>query len=317
MHKPGVPSSVGLSSIPDPGANPVTELPDNALREEGQHATAHIPSGATQGLNRIITISNAKGGVCKTTAAISLAGEAASSGLRVLLIDAAPQASATLSLMPADAIHANKGLTLYNWVRGDADFTDLIHTMRYESYTFDIVPGHKNNDEIDRSNALEVLPAFRDMFENWQSPYDYIFIDTDPSYGILVSMAYMGSQYVLCPVKADLLSTGGAAQLKSQVDKARSFNKSANPTLLGFFLTFFDPRKRSCRDVQDFFRASFPGHFLETVIPDNVRLAETVGMKAPVNLAFPDSKGALAYHNLWMEVKSRVTQSQAAATGVV
>jgi chromosome partitioning protein len=150
------------------------------------------------------------------------------------------------------------------------------------------------------------------MFSTWfDCPYDYIFVDTDPSYGTLVSMAYMGSDYVICPVRADLLSTAGAAQLKMQVERTRGLSGRGLPLLLGFFLTFFDQRKRTCRDVLEFLKETYPDLILETLIPDNVRLAEAAGERLPVNLYAPDSAGALAYAKLWKEIKNRVERQNA------
>ncbi|MGH9822994.1 MAG: ParA family protein, partial [Blastocatellia bacterium] len=152
----------------------------------------------------------------------------------------------------------------------------------------------------------------RDLFQAWTDcPYDYVLIDTDPSYGTLVSMAYMGSDFVICPVKADLLSTAGAAQLKMQVERTRALSARGLPILLGFFLTFFDSRKRTCRDVREFLIQSYPDLVMETVIPDNVRLAEAAGERVPINLYSPDSAGALAYDKLWEEIKNRVHRENA------
>src|SRR5215470_18848070 len=108
-----------------------------------------VRAGETRpGLKRVITISNDKGGVAKTTAAISLAGEAAAENKEVLLLDAAPQASATIALLGGDAIRGKRPI-LYNWLQGDVDFEDLIKQCSFGPYSVDIVPGHRNNDQID------------------------------------------------------------------------------------------------------------------------------------------------------------------------
>jgi chromosome partitioning protein len=264
------------------------------------------PVQSRRSLKRVITVSNDKGGVAKTTAAISLAGEAAAEGKKVLLLDAAPQASATIALLGGDAIRGKRPI-LYNWLQGDIDFEDLIKPVSFGPYSMDIVAGHRNNDQIDRTDPINALPALRDMFAAWTDcPYEYIFLDTDPSYGTLVSMAYMGSDFVICPVRADLLSTAGAAQLKMQVERTRGLSGRGLPILLGFFLTFFDQRKRTCRDVLQFLKDTYPGLIMETLVPDNVRLAEAAGERLPVNLYAPDSSGAQAYGRLWKEIKNRV-----------
>lgn len=263
--------------------------------------------------HRVITLSNNKGGVSKTTSAISLAAGAAADGFRVLLIDAAPQASATASLLTDEewTPESEHGILL-SWLKGDAPFQELIKPIRFKDFQIDLIPSSPKNDQIDRANPLEAVPALREFFESWNdSPYDYIFIDTDPSFGTLVSMAQVGSHFVMCPVQADVLSVDGTIQLTRQLQRARNLTKSQFPALLGFFLSRFDPRRRVCKEALDTLRAAYPDLVFETVIPDNVRVMESPGQKAPVNLTAPDSKGAQAYKALWKEVRDRVERTTA------
>ncbi len=265
--------------------------------------------------HRVITLSNNKGGVSKTTSAISLAAQAAADGCRVLLIDAAPQASATHSLLVDStwSAESDHGILL-SWLKGDAPFQELIKPIRFKDFQIDLIPSSPKNDQIDRSNPLEAVPALREFFESWHdSPYDFIFIDTDPSFGTLVSMAQVGSHFVICPVQADVLSVDGTIQLTRQLQRARNLTKSQFPTLLGFFLSRFDSRRRVCKEALDTLRAAYPDSVFETVIPDNVRVMESPGQKAPVNLTAPDSKGALAYKSLWKEVRERVERTATSA----
>lgn len=259
--------------------------------------------------HKVITVSNNKGGVSKTTTAISLAAEAALEGHRVLLIDAAPQASATSALLESSKKLSEQDLLL-GWLKGGIGFEDLIKPIKFDKLTIDFIPSDSKNDQIDRSNPLEVVPALREFFESWdESPYQYIFIDTDPSFGTLVSMAQVGSHFVLCPVQADVLSVDGTAQLTRQLQRARTLTRSPFPALLGFFLSRFDSRRRVCKEALETLKAAYPGFVLNTVIPDNVRLMESPAQKAPINLTAPESKGALAYRYLWQEVKERVERS--------
>lgn len=261
--------------------------------------------------HKVITLSNNKGGVAKTTSAISLAAEAAADGFRVLLIDAAPQSSATNSLLKeTEWLQESDQGILLSWLKGDMGFPDLIKPIRFKNFRLDLVPSSPKNDQIDRANPLEAVPALREMFESWSdSPYDYIFIDTDPSFGTLVSMAQVGSHFVLCPVQADVLSVDGTVQLTRQLQRARNLTKSQFPALLGFFLSRFDPRRRVCKEALETLKAAYPNAVFETVIPENVRLTETPNQKAPINLTAPDSKGAHAYKALWKEVHERVERA--------
>jgi chromosome partitioning protein len=261
--------------------------------------------------HKVVTLSNNKGGVSKTTSAISLAAEAASDGFRVLLIDAAPQASASASLLESEewSPESAQGILL-SWLKGDVPLEDLIKPVRFKEFQIDLIPSSSKNDQIDRSNPLEVVPALREFFEGWdESPYDYIFVDTDPSFGTLVSMAQVASHFVLVPVLSDVLSVDGTVQLTRQLQRARSLTRSPFPALLGFFLTRFDPRRRVCKEALETLKAAYPGYVCETVIPDNVRITESPASKAPINLTAPDSKGAQAYKALWKEVRERVERT--------
>lgn len=259
--------------------------------------------------HKVITLSNNKGGVSKTTSAISLAAEAAKEGLNVLLIDAAPQASATISLYEGGK-QIKENELLLGWLKGNVSFEELIKPIVFEEFKIDFIVSDSKNDQIDRSNPLEIVPALREFFDSWDdSPYDYIFIDTDPSFGTLVSMAQVGSHFVLCPVQADVLSVDGTAQLSRQLQRARILTRSPFPALLGFFLSRFDSRRRVCKEALETLKAAYPDYVLQTVIPDNVRVMESPAQKAPINLTAPDSKGAMAYQNLWREVRERVERS--------
>jgi chromosome partitioning protein len=246
-------------------------------------------------MTRIYAISNQKGGVGKTTTAVNLGAYLAAAGQRVLIIDIDPQANATSSLgLGASQLPRS----LYDVFSGEADLADVItltNRMR-----LDIAPS---------SHALaaletEAVEAIKDTYQrsfllrNALTPtlhrYDYIFIDSPPSLGLITVNAMAAAQGVLIPVQSEYLAMEGLGQLLTTVERVK---QAMNPDLriVGLLLTMYDARNKLSRQVEEELRSYFKDLVFKNPIPRNVRLGEAPSYGEPVSTYAPNSSGARAY----------------------
>lgn len=182
----------------------------------------------------VITVSNQKGGVGKTTTSAALAAGFSMAGKKVLCIDLDPQGNLGFCL----------GLDTV--LKGDISIQKAI--SRTEG--IDILP----SDITLSSSGLEYNPGEEkeSILKNVLKPvmdfYDYIVIDTPPALNLLTVNAYAVSDYLIIPMASDILSLVGLSQLKETVESVRI---QINPGLkiMGILLNRFNPRTCLCRDV--------------------------------------------------------------------
>jgi chromosome partitioning protein len=242
---------------------------------------------------RTIALANQKGGVAKTTTAVNLGAALAELGQSVLLIDLDPQGSATRWLA-ADP----NSTSLYDlFIRGGR-LDDLAQPT---TAGLELVPASRVLGRADRDLAGEpgidlvlrhALGAAR--------PRDVVLLDCPPQLGILVAIALATCQQVLVPVATHVMELHGLADLTGTIGKVRA---RVNPGLEVLVLACrVDRRTRLAGEVVDVLRQRFPTELLETVIHENVRLAEAPSHHEPVTLSDPYSTGAADYRELAHEL---------------
>ena len=245
----------------------------------------------------IVSFSNQKGGVGKTTSCVNLAAYIALSGYKVLLVDLDSQANASSALGVFDKKAENSIYT--------ALCTGDIRPCIVKGADFDFVPSSRDltgaelelNDKEDREFVLKnALSAVLD-------DYDYIFIDCAPSINLLLVNALTASKGVIIPLQCEYFALEGMNQLLNTV---RLVKKHLNPSIEidGVLLTM-SMRNKLAKDVEKNVRSLFKSAVFDTKIPRNIRLAEAPSFAKTINNYDDKCAGALAYKALAQEFISK------------
>ncbi len=248
-------------------------------------------------------MSNQKGGVAKTTTAINLSASLAMADRRVLLIDLDPQANLTSGV-------GLKGQSSPAGTVYDALTTDVLPAADYVLATgvdhLFLVPANRDltGAEIELVMLADRDQRMRKFVDALRGEYDYIFIDTPPSLGLLTLNALVAADTVLIPLNCEYFALEGIADLMATLDRVRS---SLNPGLdvEGVLLTMYDDRTNLGQQVGGSIREYFGDKVFKTVIPRNIRLGEAPSHGVPVILYDARSRGAEAYVALAREFLSR------------
>ena len=248
-----------------------------------------------------IAFVNQKGGVGKTTTAVSLAAALGRTGDRVLLIDLDAQANAT----SASGLRVIEGPTIYDALMLDAEARDCV--VRMEEEKFDLLPATRelSGAEVELAPALAREQRLKNVCAPIVDGYDWVFIDSPPSLGILTVNALTAATSVVVPVQCEYLPMEGLARLMDTLALVRG---SLNPQLrtLGLVLTMFDRRTRLAREVAADVMTHFPRETFNTVIPRAVSVAEAPSYGQSIFRYSPGSRAATAYRRLAVELTERV-----------
>ena len=253
-------------------------------------------------MGKIISFSNQKGGVGKTTSAVNTAAALAKKNKRVLLIDLDSQGNATSGL---GISRREVSFSVFDIIIGEKDARDVIIKTNFKN--LDLIPSSIDlagaelalSEESDRNSILK--EALCDI----TSDYDYIVIDCPPSLGTLTINALVASQGVIIPMTCEYYSLEGLSQLMQSIKQVK---KLYNPSLdvTGILITMFDKRLNLSKQVLAEIEKYYSDKLFKTTIARNVRICEAPSFGMPVVYFDKYSKGAIAYEKVASELSRRI-----------
>jgi chromosome partitioning protein len=243
----------------------------------------------------IIGFCNQKGGVGKTTTAINLAASIAAAEKRTLLIDFDPQCNTSSGLgFKKNSIKSNS----YRLILGQRP----VEVQKTPLPFLDLIPG--TSDLVGAEVELVAMEGreflLKKALEPYRATYDYLFIDSPPSLGLLTVNVLTAARYLIVPVQCEYYALEGLTDLMRTIGLVR---ESLNPELQigGILLTMHDTRNNLAHDVEGEIRRHFGESVFQTVIPRNVRLSEAPSHGKPALLYDVKSKGTESYLELARE----------------
>ena len=250
----------------------------------------------------IITVANQKGGVGKTNTTLNLAAAVANKGHKTLLIDLDPQANSTMSYVDPRSISRSMFDVL---VSEELGLNDVIVPTPLPNLF--LAPSKIALAKLESKLIGELDGPFRlkDKMKDTPSEYDYIFIDTPPTLGMITVNAMVASTHVLVPIQSSYFALEGTDDLLETIEKIKA-RPNPNLQLLGVVITMHDKRTTLARDIHAQIGQVFGERLFNTIITKSIRLEESPAYKESIFTFAPRSSGAMEYYSLSEEILSRV-----------
>ncbi len=249
-------------------------------------------------MGKVISVSNQKGGVGKTTTSLSLAASLGVLEKKVLLIDADPQGNAT-SGIGINSDDFNK--SSYDVLLNQCEINDSI--IKTKSPNLDIIPANIDlvavEIELVDTNKREYM--LTKMIDKIKKDYDFIIIDCPPSLGLITMNALTASNSVIIPIQCEYYALEGLGKLLNTI---KGIQKVHNDKLEieGILLTMFDSRLRLSNQVKNDVKKHFGDMVFSTIIPRNVSLGEAPSYGESIIVYNSTSKGSKSYIKFAQEV---------------
>jgi len=243
---------------------------------------------------RIWAVANQKGGVGKTTTAVTLAGLLSQQGHRVLLVDMDPHGSMT-SYMGYDP--EGDGSSLYSLFHGGSGpVPEMIRKTGCENIS--IFTASTALATLDRQlgtqdgKGLVIARGLAQISDD----YDYALLDCPPTLGVLMVNALAACHYLVVPVQSEFLALKGLERMMRTISMMNHARMTPIPYLI--VPTLFDRRTRASGQALDNMKALYPQTLWSGIIPVDTQFREASRAGKPVSLVAPRSRGAVAYGEL-------------------
>ena len=249
-------------------------------------------------MGKIISISNQKGGVGKTTTTVNLAASLGASGKKILIIDSDPQGNTTSGL-GFNKKELKK--SAYDVLENDTSADEA--TIITEFKNLNLIPSHINLASADAGISLfsGKESKLKNKISHLRNSYDYIIIDCPPSLGIITINAFCASDSILIPIQCEYYALEGLSQLINTIKVVKRHHNSALD-IEGILMTMCDLRLNLTHQVMEEVKKNFPGKVFKTTIPRTVKLSEAPGFGKPVMYFSRLNKGNWAYKSLAKEI---------------
>ncbi len=246
---------------------------------------------------KIVAICNQKGGVGKTSTAVSLSACLALEGRKSLLVDLDPQGNAT-SGMGVDKTKVER--SIYHALLEGNNISEIAIPTCVENLFIIPANDHLAGTEVELVSEMGREGKLKKALLQLDSSFEFVIIDCPPSLGLLTVNALTGAQSVMIPIQCEYYALEGLSQLVKTINLIKD---NLNPSLEieGILMTMADFRTNLTQEVIDEVKKHFGQKVYNTVIPRNIRLSEAPGFGKPIFLYDNSSEGAKKYREFVQE----------------